>query len=187
MTLLGAGLFEDRAARYDDIAAAAIHLEDLERLRHAHQRRHIADRTNVDLAAGQERHRTIEVDREAALDLVEDDALDLFLLLERLFELDPALLATRLVTRNHGLAERVLDALQVDLDLVADARQLVPAVVRKFLERDAAFGLETEVDHRDILFDGDDEAFDDRAFESFILAVALVEQSGEIIARGRAR
>ncbi len=33
LTLLGAGLFENRAARHDDVAAAAIHLEDLERLR----------------------------------------------------------------------------------------------------------------------------------------------------------
>ena len=36
--LLGAGLFEDRAARHDDVAAAAIHLENLERLRNVHQR-----------------------------------------------------------------------------------------------------------------------------------------------------
>ena len=50
MALLGAALFEHRAARDDDIAAAAIHLEDLERLRHAHQRRDVADRPDVDLA-----------------------------------------------------------------------------------------------------------------------------------------
>ena len=36
--LLGAALLEHRAARHDDVAAAAVHLEDLERLRHAHQR-----------------------------------------------------------------------------------------------------------------------------------------------------
>ncbi len=35
MALLGADLFEHGAARHDDIAAAAIHLQDLERLRHA--------------------------------------------------------------------------------------------------------------------------------------------------------
>ena len=164
----------------------AVHLEDLEGLRHTHQRRHVANRSNIDLAAGQERHGAVEVDREATLDLVEDDTLDLLLLLEGLFELDPALLAARLVTRDHRLTERVLDALQVDFDLVADAGQFVPTVIGKFLERDAPFGLETEVDHRDILFDGDDQALDDRSFESFVLAVALVEQSGEIIARGRA-
>ena len=36
--LLGAGFFEDRAARHDDVAAAAVHLQDLERLRQVHQR-----------------------------------------------------------------------------------------------------------------------------------------------------
>ena len=37
-TLLGAALFENGAARHDDVAAAAIHLEDLEGLRVVHQR-----------------------------------------------------------------------------------------------------------------------------------------------------
>ena len=36
--LLGAALFQDRAARDDDVAAAPVHLEDLEGLRHVHQR-----------------------------------------------------------------------------------------------------------------------------------------------------
>ena len=74
LTLLGAGLFENRAAGDDDVAAAAVHLEDLERLRVVHQRRDVADRTDVDLRARQEGHGAVEVDGEAALDLVEDDA-----------------------------------------------------------------------------------------------------------------
>ena len=49
--LLGAGLFEDRAARHDDVAAAAVHLQDLERLRQVHQRPDVAHRADVDLAA----------------------------------------------------------------------------------------------------------------------------------------
>jgi hypothetical protein len=51
-TLFGAALFEDGAARDDDVAAAAVHLEDLERLRLVHQRADVADRTDVDLRAG---------------------------------------------------------------------------------------------------------------------------------------
>src|SRR5205085_2583364 len=78
LALLGAGLFQNRAARHHDVAAAAIHLEDLERLRVVHQRRNVADRADVDLRARQEGHSTIEIDGEAALDLVEDDAVDLF-------------------------------------------------------------------------------------------------------------
>ena len=79
-TLFGAALFEDGAARHDDIAAALVHLEDLERLRHVHQRADVADRTDVDLRARQEGHGAVEVDGEAALDLVEDDAFDALVL-----------------------------------------------------------------------------------------------------------
>jgi hypothetical protein len=56
LALLGAGLFQNRAARHHDVAAAAIHLEDLERLRIVHQRRDVADRADIDLRARQEGH-----------------------------------------------------------------------------------------------------------------------------------
>ena len=69
LALLGAGLFQNGAAGDDDVAAAAVHLQDLERLRHVHQRADVADRTDVDLRARQERHRAVEIDGEAALDL----------------------------------------------------------------------------------------------------------------------
>src|SRR5207247_1239447 len=120
LALFGARLFENRAARHDDVAAAAIHFENLERLVDVHQRRDVADRPDVDLGARQERDRAVEIDREAALDLIEDDAGDLLVALERLLELAPALLAARLVAREHRLAQRVLDALEINLDLVAD-------------------------------------------------------------------
>ncbi len=50
LALLGAGLFQHGAARHHDVAAAAIHLQDLERLRDVHQRGDVADRPDVDLA-----------------------------------------------------------------------------------------------------------------------------------------
>ena len=94
--LLGARLLEHRAAGDDDVAAAAVHLEDLEGLRLVHQRADVAHRADVDLAARQERHGAVEIDREAALDLVEDDAVDLLLGVELLLEPGPALLAAAL-------------------------------------------------------------------------------------------
>ena len=125
--LLGAGLFQHRAARDDDIAAAAIHLQDLEGLRHVHQRADVADRADVDLAARQEGHGAVEIDGEAALDAVEDDAFDALVGLVLLLEPGPALLAPRLLARQHRLADRVLDALEIDLDLVADLKVVRPA------------------------------------------------------------
>ena len=185
VALLGPALLEHGAARDDDVAAAAVHLQDLERLRDVHQRRDVAHRADVDLAARQEGDRPVEVDGEAALDLVEDDAFDLLVLLEGLLELDPALLAARLVARDDGLAERVLDALEIDLDLVADAGGGIAAVIGEFLEGDAALRLQADVDDGHVLFDGDDPALDDRALEGLVVAVGLVEKRGEILARRR--
>src|ERR1700687_3255051 len=69
LALFGAGLFQHGTARHHDVAAAAIHLEDLERLRIVHQRCDVADRADIDLAAWQEGHCTVEVAGEAGLGL----------------------------------------------------------------------------------------------------------------------
>jgi hypothetical protein len=49
-------LFHDGATRHDDVAAAAVHLEDGELLGLTHQRADIAHRAHIDLAARQEGH-----------------------------------------------------------------------------------------------------------------------------------
>ena len=56
--LLGPGFFQNGPARDNDVAARAVHLEDLKRLRRAHQRADVAHRTDIDLAARQECHGT---------------------------------------------------------------------------------------------------------------------------------
>ena len=187
LALLGARLFQHGAAGDDDIAAAAIHFQDLERLRHVHQRRDVADRPDVDLAARQECHRAVEIDRKAALDLIEDDAGDLLVALERLFQLAPALLAPRLVARQHRFAERVLDPLEIDLDLVADLEVVLPAGAGELAQRHAAFGLQSDIDDREILLDPDDRPLDDGAFLQIAMIERLVEHGGEIFARRRGR
>ena len=183
LALLGAGLFQHGAARHDDVAAAAIHLEDLERLVDVHQRGDVADRANVHLRPRQEGHGAVEIDGEAALDLVKDDAGDLLVGLERLLQLAPTLLAPRLVARQHRLTERVLDALQVDLDLVTDLDFGLAAGRREFAERDAPFGLQPDVDDGKVLFDADDLALDDGTFLQVSALEGLVEHGGEIFTR----
>src|SRR4029079_9003446 len=59
--LLGSCLLEHRTAGDDDIAAPSIHLQDLEGLRHVHQRAYVADRADVDLASWEERHGAVEI------------------------------------------------------------------------------------------------------------------------------
>jgi hypothetical protein len=56
-----------------------------------------------------------------------------------------------------------------------DLRGGIAAVIGEFLQRDPAFGLQTDVDQRHVFFDRDDAAFDDRAFEGFVLAISLVQ------------
>src|SRR6185436_16031026 len=185
LALLGAGLFQHGAARHDDVAAAAVHFENLEGLRDVHQRRHVADRPDVDLRARQERDRAVEIDRKAALDLIEDDAGDLLVAVERLFELAPAFLAARLVARENRLAERVLDALEIDLDLVADLDLAAAAGAGELADRDATLGLRADIDQRHVLLDTDDLALDDGAFLQIALAECLIEHRGEIFARRR--
>src|SRR5437660_3020134 len=183
LALFGAGLFQNRAARHHDVASAAIHLEDLERLRVVHQRCNVADRADVDLRARQEGHSTIEVDGEAALDLVEDDAVDLLVVLEGLLELAPALFAARLVARQHGFAERILDAVEEHLDFVTDLEIAFTAGAGKFAQSHAALGLQADVDDGHVLFNCDDLALDDGAFLQ-AAAEGFVEHRREIVAGG---
>jgi len=183
--LLGARLFEDRAARDDDVAAAAVHLQDLERLRHVHQRGHVADRADVDLRAGEECHGAIEVDGEAALDAAEDAALDALALAEFGFELVPRSLAAGTVAAQHRLALGVLDAVYEHFDLVADVQRAFLIAAGEFAQRNAAFALEADVDQRDAVFDRGDGALDDAAFEAALGATELfIEEFREIFARG---
>ena len=180
--LLGAGLFQHRAAGDDDIAAAAIHLQDLEGLRLVHQRADVADRANVHLAARQERHGAVEIDGEAALDAVEDHAFDALARLVFLLEPGPALLAPRLLARQHGLAGRILDALEIDIDLVADREIVRAARQAELFQGDAAFGLEPDVDYRNVLLDRDDGALDHTAFLERSPGEGFLKQGGELVA-----
>src|ERR1700761_9632537 len=181
LALLGTGLFQNRAARHHDVAAAAIHLEDLERLRVVHQRSNVADRTDIDLRARQEGDRAVEVDREAALDLVEDDAVNLLVVVEGLLELAPAFLAARLVARQHGFAECVLDAIEEHFDLVADLEFVFAAGPGEFAQRHAAFGLQADVDDGHVLFNRNHLALDDGAFLKVAAGEGLVEHRGKIV------
>ncbi len=162
--LLCARLFENGAARHDDIAAAAIHLQDLEGLRHVHQRRHVLDGTNVHLAAGKEGNGAVEIDGESALDAVKDDAFDLLASVEFLFELRPAVFTAGLLAGEHSFTGCVLDPLDINFHLIADMEGWKLDGRAEFLQRHAAFGLEADIDDGEVFFDGDDLALYDCAF-----------------------
>ena len=166
--LFGAGFFQHSAARDDNVAAAAVHLEDLEGLRHIHQRLHVAHRTDIDLRAGKEGHGAVEIDGEAAFDPAEDDAFDPLAFAEFGFELVPAGFAAGAVAAEHGLAVGVLDPVDIDFDLVADGKPVRLAGQSEFAQGNAALALEADVDNRLVAFDRGDRALDDAAFEAAV-------------------
>ena len=178
--LLGARLLQHRTARDDDVAAGAVHLQDLERLRRAHQRADVAHRADVHLAAGQERHGAAEVDGEAALDPAVDGAVDPLLRLERLLEVGPGLLAARLLAAQHDGAVAVLIALDEQVDIVAglDFGRLPRGT--ELLQRDTPFALQADIDDGVFVGQADHPAGDDGAFEAAFAGHAFVEEGGEI-------
>ena len=89
----------------------------------------------------------------------------------------------RLVAAEHDLAAPVLEPLDEDLDRVADLDLGRLAGAAKFLQRDAAFGLQADVDDDDVIVDPDDGAPDDGAFEAVVRAQGLVQHRGEIVQR----
>ncbi len=180
--LLGAGLLEHGAARHHDVAAGAVHLEDLERLRRAHQRANVAHRADIDLRAGQERHGAAEIDGEAALHPAIDGAVDALLGLECLFQVGPGLLAPRLLARQDDGAVLVLIALDIELDDVAGLHVGLGAGRAEFLQCDTALRLQADIDDGVFVGEAEDAAGDDGAVEAGILAEGFIEERGEVLA-----
>jgi hypothetical protein len=98
----------------------------------------------------------------------------------------PGFFALGLLAAQHRFAQGVLEALEEDLDRVADLqRGLAVLVDAEFLDQDAAFGLQTDVDNGEVLFDPDDQTLDDGAFGEIAgSAHGGVEEGREIIAAG---
>ena len=184
LALLGAGLFQHSAPRDHDISAAAIHLEDLERLRLIHQWRDVADGSNIDLASRQEGDGAIEIDGEAALDLIEDDALHFLIAIEGFLELAPAFLAPRLIPREHGLSERILHPFEINLDGVADLDVRLPSRTGEFAQRHTSLGFRANIDDRHVLLDAHHHSFHNRPFLRSAFTEGLVQHLGKILARG---
>ena len=165
LTLLGAGFFQHRTARNDDVAARLVHLQDLERLGVVHQGGNVAHRADVDLRAGQEGHGPAEVDGEATLDAVEDNAFHADAVVELLFQLNPGFFATGLIAGQHDFAVLVLVTLDEDLDGVAGFDGRLLAGHRKFFNRHATFRFEADIDDHQIIFDAQYGTGEDGPFE----------------------
>ena len=151
--LLGPGFLQHGPPRHNDVTAPAIHLQNLERLLLVHQWSDVADRADVDLAAGKKCNGAIEIDREAALDLGENDPGDFLAGLELLLQADPAFFATGLIATENGFANSVFNTLKINLNFVSDVQVGTLAGNSKFFQRDPALHFQADIDDGQILFD----------------------------------
>src|SRR5262249_15899950 len=185
--ILGPGLLHDGAARHDDVAAAAVHLEDGELLGLAHQGADVAHRTDIDLAARQEGHGATEVDRETALHAAEDRAHDALAVGEGLLEQGPGFFSAGLVARQDGFAILVLHTVDEDVDHVAFLDLGCGAAIGELAQGNAALRLQPNIDHHEIIGNANDAALDDRAFEARGTAQRFLKKLSELRTRGVVR
>src|SRR5437879_11862491 len=96
--------FEQFLTGDDDVAALLVQLDDRDFDDLALHAIQIADRTQVDLRAGQECVRAMDVDRESALDAVDDDGIDRLLLVVGFLNYFPGMDALRLLEGEIDVA-----------------------------------------------------------------------------------
>ena len=145
LLLLGVLLFEQRLAREHDVAALLVDLDDAHAELLPAQRVEVAHRAHVDLRAGQERA-DADVDREAALDPLDDAADDDLALGVGLLDLVPDLHLLGFFAREDDVAFAVFGALEQHVDGVARLHGDLAVLVEELVDRDDAFGLVADVD-----------------------------------------
>ena len=158
-------LLEHRAAREHDVVARAVELDHLRLDLRAHvlvEVRHAAD---VDERGGQEAAHA-EVDDQAALDDLDDGALDRLAGLGGRFDAPPRLLEAGALLGHDQAAVLVLLGEDDRVDLLAEVHLVVRVdglADRQLVGRDDALGLVADVDEHLVLVDAHDVAGDDLA------------------------
>ena len=184
LLLLGVLLFEEDLAREDDVAALLVDLDDAHAELLPLQRIEVADRSNVDLAARQERA-DADVHREAALDPFDDAADDDFAFRKGALDLVPNLHLLGLFARQHDVAFAVFGALEQHVDHVSFTNNYLAGLVEELVDGDDAFGLVADVDHDLVGGDFQNGALDDFTFREVAEAVIVkVEQAGVFLRIG---
>ena len=151
-------LLEHRAAREDDVVARAVELDHLALDLLAEELVEVLHAADVDQRGRQEAAHA-EVDDEAALDDLDDRALDRLARLGGGLDAAPGLLEAGALLGQDQAAVLVLLGEDESVDLLADL-DLVGGVDRladrQLVERDDPFGLVADVDEDLVLVDADD-------------------------------
>src|SRR6185503_1622414 len=145
LLLLGVLFFEERLARQHDVAALLVDLD------HAHpellplQRVEVPYRTHVDLRAGKERA-DADIDREPALDALDDAADDDLAIGIGLLDLVPDLHLLGLLAREDDVAFTILGAFEQHVDHVARLDGDLAGFIEELVDLDETFGFVADVD-----------------------------------------
>ena len=175
-TLVGTLILENRTPGHHDVAATAVHLENAELVLLAHERCHVANRTDVDLAAGEKGEGAAEIDGEAALDPLVDVSLDAVTGCKGRLELVPDFLALGLFPGKDRFALVVLQPLDKDLDPVADGHGRFASGRVELAKRHPSLGLESDIDQHQVTLDVEDGSARYRSFDNVDAFKELVEE-----------
>ena len=112
-------LLQNRPAGEDDVAAAGVHLDDLQVQGLADELAEVRDRLDVDLGPGKERRHPADIDRQASLDDGQHFSLYRRPGLIRAVQVVPDLQFLRLVAGEHDVPVRVFRLLDKHLELIS--------------------------------------------------------------------
>ena len=160
LPLLAAFLFDQFAARKDDVLSVIVNFDDLEVVGVADELLQIFRRNNVDLRRGQKRF-DADVDHQAAFHDRLHLALDQAVAGENAGDLVPILAISGLFFRENDHAFVVLETLEEHFDFVAHFERFD---VIKFMRRDDAFGFVTNVHEHFARTNFEDATFNDATF-----------------------
>ena len=178
LLLLGVLLLEEDLAREHDVAALLVHLDDAHAQLLAAQGVEVAHGAHVDLAAGQECPHA-DVYGKATLDPFDDAADHDLLVGVRALDFVPDLHLLGFFAREDDVAVAVFGLLEQHVDGVAGLHGDLPVFVEELLDRDDAFGLESDIDHHFGVGDLQHCSLDDLAFRDVAEAVIVdVQQAG---------
>ncbi len=162
---LGLGLLEPRTTREDDVVAVLVELDDLGFDLLADVRLQIAHATHLHQRCGEESAQA-DVQDQAALDDLDDGALDGLVLFLELFDGAPRTLVLSALLGQDQPTFFVLLGEDECFHLIADADNLAGVDVvldGQFAGRDHSLGLVTDVEQHFVAVNLDDGALDDVA------------------------
>ena len=137
--------FQNGLAGKDDVAALLVDLDDAHFELFAAQAVQIAHRPQVDLRSGQERAHA-DVDRQAALDALDDPSFDRGALAIGALDLVPDLHPLGLFPRKDDVAFGILRLLQKHIHGIADLDADPALLIGELCDRNNPFGFETDID-----------------------------------------